>query len=411
MPGAAFLSLVMAAEVARSHQANCPVQQCRMKEARENAAKNRVSEVVGGPSFLELSSAEPIRPLDLDTSAPTGKVHEVDPDSGRGLYDVQWHSGHFMCSKCDQSSCPTCDVMCDLSSCMGEFYTQECWCRKESQVKLKTPLWWYREYDARWMVHDTVKRGFCADDCTGSLCDVDGLQCKKREEACKPWWWCGLEPPKEDEAEAQGDWPTGFEYTSSATFLQTARTVRREGSADTEAEGVALDPADKNAELQAAMATRSSASFASFLETTATARATEKPEFEPNDFGKLSFGTGSWNCAQASLPPKIQDASTRLWVDRGYIVFDSAGCQGGAFDNKCFCWDNVKYLKGEDPLTSELMCDSGCGLGPCAGNTCGTSAPPPPTAPPPPPPVDPLEIDAMRSSELKVSDNKMDPIS
>lgn len=408
MPGAA-LSLVMAAEVAwHSHQAQCPLQQCRMKEARERADKNKVAEVVGGPSFLELeaASSEPNRKLLLDTSAPSGKVHDVDPDTGRGLYDVQWHSGHFMCSRCDRQSCPTCDVMCDLSSCMGEFYTQECWCRKESQVKLKTPLWWYREYDARWMVHDTVKRGFCADDCTGALCDVDGLQCKKREEACRPWWWCGLDPPKEEEQVDPGAWPTGFEYTSSLTFLQQS-VVRRAGTAATEAEGAALgSAAHRNRELQQARAHRASAGFAS----TATATAKDKPEFEPNDYGKLSFETGSWNCGQASLPPKIQDANTRLWVDRGYIVFDAASCEGGAFDNKCFCWDNFKYLKGEDPLTSELLCDSSCGLGPCAGNTCSSSPPPPPTVPPPPPPVDPLEIDQIRSSELKVSNNKMDPL-
>merc|ERR1719160_1434616 len=149
---------------------------------------------------MNASLWEPSRPLSLDTSAPKGKVHETDPDSGRGIYDVQFHAGHFMCSKCDTGSCPTCDAICDLSSCIGEFYTQECWCRKESQVKLKTPLWWFREYDARWMIHDTVKRGFCGDDCTGALCDVDRLTCKRREEACKPWWWCKLPPPKEPDS-------------------------------------------------------------------------------------------------------------------------------------------------------------------------------------------------------------------
>merc|ERR1719478_1035015 len=112
------------------------------------------------------------------------------------------------------------------------------------------------------------------------------------------------------------------------------------------------------------------------------------PEFEENDYGKFTYETGSWECGQAGLPPKVQDPTTYLWKDRGYIVFDSTSCQGGAFDHKCFCYDEFEYLKGNDPKTSELHCNSECTLGPCSGNTCGSSPPPPPTKPPPPPPLD-----------------------
>jgi len=68
-------------------------------------------------------------------------------------------------------------------------------------------------------------------------------------------------------------------------------------------------------------------------------------------------------------------------VDRGYIVMDRRTCEGDVFDKDCFCWDDFKYLSGQDPLTSQLQCDSRCRMGPCDGRTCARRPPPPLPAP------------------------------
>jgi len=365
-------------------QARCPNAQCHVQPPKEKKkAADGAAKYFG--SFLqessELSEPNVALPVEITPERPyKDKVHETDPDSGVSLYNLAFKPGHFMCSKCDTGTCPNCNTVCDLSSCVGEFYTQECWCRKESQVKLKTPTWWFRKYDSRWLLHDTVRRTHCDSDCTGGICDMPGLQCKRREEACRPWWWCGLNPPTEEMREkTEDDWPTGFEYTESMTFVQEAAvktpSFLQRGTSEVRRSG-----------------------------------ATGDQEFEANDFGLFSFKLGSWECERGAFPPKIQDATTYLWNERGYIVFDSPACKGGEFDTTCYCWDNFEYLQGNDPKTSELHCDSGCGLGPCAGNTCSSSPPPPPTAPPPPPIPDPVEAEAMKASELRRSNNKMDPL-
>jgi len=374
-------------------QARCPNSQCHVQPPKEKKKASEGAAKYYG-SFLQESSElwEPNVPLPVDITPERpykDKVHETDPDSGVSLYNIAFKPGHFMCSKCDTGTCPNCNTMCDLSSCVGEFYTQECWCRKESQVKLKTPTWWFRQYDSRWLLHDTVRRTHCDSDCTGGICDMPGLQCKRREEACRPWWWCGLDPPSEEMREkTEDDWPTGFEYTESMTFLQ---------------EAAVKTPAF----LQRAT---SEVRRTSSEERVSSTQGDDEKKFEANDFGLFSFKLGSWECGRGAFPPKIQDPATYLWNERGYIVFDSPSCQGGEFDTKCYCWDNFEYLQGNDPKTSELHCDSGCGLGPCAGNTCASSPPPPPTAPPPPPIPDPVEAEAMKSSELRRSNNKMDPL-
>lgn len=365
-----------------SAQAWCPNQQCRLKDQKRTS-------LIQLEAKLDSSLREPQVPLPLKTEAErphNDKVHKKDPDTGVSMYNLEFKSGHFVCSKCDTGSCPSCNTVCDLASCMGEFYTQECWCRKDSQVKLETPEYWFRQYDARFLLHDTVKRGFCDEECSGGICDMPGLQCKRREEACKPWWWCNLDPPAS--TPTPDKWPTGFEYTTSMTFLQET----------SEEEPETTQPEEEPA---AAFLQRSTAHVR---------RSGDSPEFEENDYGKFTYETGSWECGQAGLPPKVQDPKTFLWKDRGYIVFDSTSCQGGAFDHKCFCYDEFEYLKGNDPKTSELHCNAECTLGPCSGNTCGSSPPPPPTKPPPPPPLDPVQMEKLRSSELKTSNNKMDPM-
>jgi hypothetical protein len=391
-------------------QARCPNSQCHVqppkekkKTAADGAAKYFGSFLQEGSELWEPNVELPKAP---GQERPyKDKVHETDPDSGVSLYNIAFKPGHFMCSKCDTGTCPNCNTMCDLSSCTGEFYTQECWCRKDSQVKLKTPTWWFRQYDSRWLLHDTVRRTHCDDDCTGGICDMPGLQCKRREEACRPWWWCGLNPPTEEMREkTNDDWPTGFEYTESMTFLQ-------EGANKTRAKrlpSLALPPVATPAKTTSFMQRASTEVRRIGSEVVSSTKGDQK--FEANDFGLFSFKLGSWECGRAAYPPKIQDAVTYLWNERGYIVFDSPSCKGGEFDTKCYCWDNFEYLKGTDTKTSELHCDGGCGLGPCAGNTCSSSPPPPPTAPPPPPIPDPVEAEAMKSSELRRSNNKMDPL-
>jgi len=186
------------------------------------------------------------------------------------------------------------------------------------------------------------------------------------------------------------DWPTGFEYTESMTFLQEAE--------------------NRTATKPSTFLQRATTEVRRIGSEEQVTKGDDEQKFEANDMSLFSFKLGSWECGRGAFPPKIQDPVTYLWNERGYIVFDSPSCKGGEFDTKCYCWDNFEYLQGNDPKTSELHCDSGCGLGPCAGNTCSSSPPPPPTDPPPPPIPDPVEAEAMKSSELRRSNNKMDPL-
>jgi len=67
------------------------------------------------------------------------------------------------------------------------------------------------------------------------------------------------------------------------------------------------------------------------------------------------------------------------------------------------------YLRGEDPKTSEFMCDETCTWGQCEGKTCGMKPPPPLPPPTDPPPEDPLAVEAAHAHELKNDKaNKMD---
>ena len=73
---------------------------------------------------------------------------------------------------------------------------------------------------------------------------------------------------------------------------------------------------------------------------------------------------------------------------------------GAAYNQKCYCWDEHARMSGGDPLTSETMCDSSCGLGECAlKSKCG-SAPPPPYSPPEPAYPDPVAAEAKFASEV-----------
>lgn len=235
-----------------------------------------------------------------------------DEDAG-GPWNVLYKPGHFICKKCDISACAGCAMLCDLNSCVGEFYKQQCWCEDGPKT------------------HKVL----CDNDCTGGVCDTPRFQCRSRESACHPWWWCGMAPPKTGPTDAT--LVTANTAGSFQGFLQ--RRARRQQ----------LRSMARSSEAAAAVA----------------------------DLGSLNLKMGRYDCFSAAMPPKVWDDQTVMWVDRGYIILDRRTCQGDLFDKRCFCWDRFKYLSGQDPLTSELLCDRRCGMGPCAGRTCGFEPPPP----------------------------------
>jgi len=302
-----------------------------------------------------LEIQEPSYPLPYSTLArKVPKVHEVDKD-GHSIYNVDFKPAHFTCLSCDVKTCEANNVVCDVSQCVGQFYENECWCRKDTTARLQTPLWQFRKFDSRFLVDDSVHRFFCDNKCQGGVCDVKGIQCKPRAEACSPWWWCNLPPPKE--AQNNRKWPSD-EFRE--TFLQKKAMTER--------------------------------------------------KFEKNDYDTFQFKNGRWTCQNASLPPKIQDSTTYLWKNRGYIVFDRSSCEGSSFDHQCFCWDNVRYLRGEDALVSAFQCDTKCSYGICEGRTCGQQPPPPLPPPPPPAPIDPLEAELRGQADLNNIDVTMDRV-
>jgi len=399
----------------------CPVRNCR------GIPKKDVARFT--PSFVQTSSSnkvvEPNEPLPVEIESETPyKVFEVDEETGMSIYDIDFKPGHFTCMACDVGTCAGCDIICDVSQCLGEFYTQECWCRKDRDVKLKKPLWWFREYDSKWMTHDTVYQMFCDENCGGGICDTKGLTCKKREEGCKPWWWCDLPPPTKDNLDPADGWGDGFSYSSSMVLAQQNMKLEKK-HAETHDDVANLNrrvQAMVSKTVQASNTTKSrnlrqglsavQESVTTQLNSTRHAGASHGKtgrDFEANDFGKLKFQPGRFTCEAAALPPKVQNPNTYLWVDRGYMIFDRFSCRGSLFKYKCYCWDNFLYLQGKDPLTSEFKCDSDCTWGQCEGKTCGKGPPPPLPPPPPPKPMDPLAMETLRSNELHNADNKMDP--
>lgn len=239
-------------------------------------------------------------------------------------YSVAFAPGHFVCMKCDASACPGCSILCDLASCVGTFYTQECWCETGDDKGLEPTV------------------VFCDEDCGGGVCDTPGFQCGSRYTACQPWWACGAPPPR--------------------SFLQRRSDSRRASSKQGRASTLSRRLGEWRAKRAKAKA-----------ESAAASRSL--PE-------ELHFRDGRFECETAGLPPKTRDPQSLVWVERGYLVLDRKTCQGSAFDHECFCWDNFRRLQGEDPLTSELMCDSKCKWGGCEGKTCSKELPGPLLGPP-----------------------------
>lgn len=338
----------------------CPVQLCHsgsggesgggvaLLERSERSARSAAGAVsavrartagraaTAGALGKDVDYGPPMPALKLDVASETPSAE----DEEKATFDIEFKPGHFICTKCDVSMCKDCTYMCPLSDCIGEFYTQECWCKKD-----------YPKNDEE----KKTMQVFCDADCAGGVCDTGGFTCAKREDACKPWYDCGL-PPVAGEAGAPGPAPApaaataallqehsgakaprSFLRRAKASFLQSANRrlaeARQEGRRGREADG-------------------------------------SNPAF-------LNFTTGRFVCGSASMPPKVRDPVTMLWKERGYLAMDAKACEGGAFDHTCFCWDQFKYLKGKDPVISELLCDEGCTFGGCEGKTCGTTTPGP----------------------------------
>jgi len=328
--------LILVTAVARVSGGHCPLHHC--------AAKGRVL----------LQENEPNYALSYSTDARTvHKPHEVG-DDGMSSYNIEYKPLDFTCMACDVSTCDGCDVICDLSKCIGKFYHEECWCRHQKDVEEKTPMWKFREFDSRFLVDDSVHRFFCDDKCQKGACGMKSLQCKKREEACSPWWWCNLPPPLKDR---EKEWPSDSFHES---FLQKS--------------------------------------------------AAKRPKLEKNDIYALKFKTGRWKCGSGSLPPKIRDPETYLWKDRGYIVFKRDSCKGSSFEKKCHCWDNVRYLKGQDPGVVTATCDNQCLFGECEGRTCACQPPVKFVLEPEAPALDVLAIEEAGQKELNNHGPTMDSV-
>lgn len=295
------------------------------------------------------------------SSCPLANCHNANNvDSGAAsLLEVSSESrgcgqtfmpAHFTCSHCDVQACKGCNnVICDVSKCIGKFYTQECWCTK--------PL------------NPAVDKFFCDDDCSGGLCNTNGLTCLPREKACKPWWWCKLPPPKE---------PDSFLQKGSSRACSKKESGRRlnERLKQTKAHLVA-----KEASLVA--------------------------KRQIDDF---SFQPGEWVCDSALLPKPDENPLTLAQTAAGFIVMDGNSCSGGFFKSKCYCYDKFKYFRGQDAMVTELDCDESCGSGPCGGKSCGKEPPPPLPPPKPAPPMDPLLQELANQGMLRNYGTQMSPV-
>eukprot|EP00747_Dinoflagellata_sp_TGD_P168457 gnl/TRDRNA2_/TRDRNA2_194865_c0_seq1.p1 gnl/TRDRNA2_/TRDRNA2_194865_c0~~gnl/TRDRNA2_/TRDRNA2_194865_c0_seq1.p1 ORF type:complete len:435 (-),score=82.25 gnl/TRDRNA2_/TRDRNA2_194865_c0_seq1:116-1420(-) len=417
----------LAEEIFPEHQVRVTNPKCNIKSCRTDPRG-------GGKSLLEISSMkrsmsmvhEPNKPLHINTKAeiPDGN-HPINPDTGMSMYEVVWKPGHFTCLSCDPGTCAGCDVMCDLSSCIGQFYTTECWCEKDTSLRLKQPIWWFRKYDSRFLTNSIVYQMFCDPDCKGGICDTDGLQCKIRSEACKPWWWCTLPPPKKDNLYPKDGWEDGFAYVTTDDFFQITQTqtveseshkaLRRATRLRKSSTAKSMEHLHAEAHMHEATAEhlesarREMAHQNDRLKAAHTVATSKDPPLEPNDISQLDFRPGRFVCESGSLPPMVQNPQSRLYEERGYIVLDRNSCEGSLFDVSCYCYDQFKYISGEDPRVSELKCDESCSWGACEGKTC-KSVPPVPLPPPTdPPPMDPVVANAIDSAVMPQFGNMMLP--
>lgn len=311
---AGLLPLVaIACTLALAAAGQCPVESC-----------------AAGASLLQVGSKS--------AAVPEGET----PCKEVSKYHVDFLPGHFVCTRCDAGACPDCGLLCDLASCVGEFYSQECMCEKG--------------LGAEGVV------AFCNEHCGGGLCDAKGQICRPKEAACQPWWWCGSSPPMLLQRQHSSRLLLASGSSEGRARLQQQQQQQRDQE---RARQLHMKRAAVTAATRRLHSARAQALQGSNL-------SLALPPEVPN----LNFVRSRYDCSSGALPPKTRDPVTFLWVERGYLVLDARSCEGSVFNEVCFCWDNVLRLRGKDPRTSEMKCDKGCMWGACEGRTCSRSPPP-----------------------------------
>eukprot|EP00403_Amphidinium_massartii_P013189 CAMPEP_0178412712 /NCGR_PEP_ID=MMETSP0689_2-20121128/22158_1 /TAXON_ID=160604 /ORGANISM="Amphidinium massartii, Strain CS-259" /LENGTH=302 /DNA_ID=CAMNT_0020033971 /DNA_START=59 /DNA_END=964 /DNA_ORIENTATION=+ len=260
--------------------------------------------------------------------------------------EVQFKPAHFSCMSCDVTTCGGQYLICDPAKCLGKMLMQECWCKQAPGAAPSQALKDLSGAAASFggaAGGDGTLRFHCDENCMGGACDTAGLQCRKREEVCDPWWLCSDEPP------------AALTQLSSTDSLQEHSEA---GSKHVLQRGLWQQQHHRGH-------LRSSGSRA--LQT-ASAVAPQR---------QYNFQAASFECDTAFVPLPVENPVTHKLEPPGIIVFDKRACSGSLLTNKCVCWDNYKYLLGKDPLASEFMCDNSCTAGPCGGRTCALHQPPP----------------------------------
>lgn len=268
-------------------------------------------------------------------------------------FDVVFKPGHFTCLSCDDSSCAGCGIMCDLSQCQGGFHEQECWCEGGPPALAPAPAVAPRGLEG-W------QQRRCDASCSMGACEGEDQTCKRRDEACEPWWWCGSAPP--------GDRISMDQVASdAASFLQRPRRQRVGGRR------ALRGSRHPHAE-------RSRPAAVTFLRHRLKRRSGARvgAGVLGADMASLRLKTGRYVCKSGAMPPKVKDPQTHLQTSRGYIIFDRSSCEGSSFETRCFCWDEFERLSGHDAQASAFVCDSTCSAGPCDGRTCSSHPPPAP---------------------------------
>lgn len=305
--------------------ASCPVRNCLPKQPL-------------GAAALAVPTGPPVA-LPEPTFFPRPCGTPGQPYCGyKRAFDVTYKPGHFVCTGCDVSACEGCSIICDLTLCVGEFFTQECWCQEGETA--------------------APQRVFCDSSCSGGVCDTKGLTCRRREDACKPWWWCGVAPPVRPTPKPRP--PEESLLQERLEWHRDARTrhghhggLRRGGSA---------------------LALRAE-------------QSRQPPSPGENDIDHYDFRRGRFLCGSAALPPRAEDPATGELMERGYIILDRRSCVGSLYNSQCYCYDAFQYLRGDKPTASELWCDAACKWGPCDGRTCASEPPTQLTPAPFTPPV------------------------
>lgn len=306
-------------------------------------------------------------------------------------YTIMWQVGKFTCTSCDETTCPGCGVLCDIKSCSGGLGLKDCLCTRG--LSPSSP-------PGGAGADTTVEKLQCDDKCSVGACGEPGLSCALAESGCDPWWKCSAPPPGDMVGIKVKEAPPAMLQRSSRRALRgNAGVLAAGGEARTE-------PPQGSQELALLEAGARSDAVAEAMSAASASKSAQLPP--PGPLANFAMQLSRYTCSSAALPPKIMNPITFQNMSRGYILFERSSCVGAAFDTMCFCWDNFKLLKGEDPMTSSMTCDAECGSGPCDGQTCSKDPPPPPkTGEPAPLITAPMPPDR-RSEDVAVPVDELD---